>query len=116
MRVLTTFYNVSSKCRRVGMTSRLGLPLLLQKQDIEQHCGEYVRLKAYDDRVAHLMNDLKLEGDGWVSNERYKEAREKCDELQRNWSIDRQVFFLSRTAPPLGSFRRPVSYPATVPG
>lgn len=64
-------------------------PLLLPKQDIKQHLGEYAQLKTYDDQVSNMMNDLKLEGDGWVSNERYNETREKCGDLQRNWNIDR---------------------------
>lgn len=64
-------------------------PLLLKMQDIEEHHREYARLKAYDDRVSHLMDDLKLEGDGWVSNERYEDIKGKCDELQRDWNVDR---------------------------
>jgi hypothetical protein len=82
-------------------------PFVLRRQDIEQHLGEYARLKAYDDRVSHIIKDLKLEGDGWVSDERYHEVRKKCDDLQRNWNINRHGGrFLSRTALPPGSFRR----------
>ena len=63
-------------------------PVRLPKQDIEQHHREYARLKAYDERVSSITKELKLEGDGWVSNERYEEVRGRCDELQRDWDVD----------------------------
>jgi hypothetical protein len=66
----------------------MAFPLLLHQRDIGHHYEEYARLKAYNDQVSHLMNDLKIEGDGWVSNERYKEISIKCDELRREWNID----------------------------
>ena len=55
---------------------------------MEQHQREYTRLKAYDDVVSHLTKELHLEGDGWVSNERYEEVKGKCDELQRHWDVN----------------------------
>jgi hypothetical protein len=57
------------------------------KHDIERHHKEYARLKEYDERVSSIVKELKLEGDGWVSNERYEEVRERCDELQRDWDV-----------------------------
>ena len=63
-------------------------PCRLDKQDMEQHQREYARLKAYDDVVSRLVKELDLEGDGWVSNERYEEVKGKCDELQRHWDVN----------------------------
>jgi hypothetical protein len=63
-------------------------PVRLHKQDVERHHKEYTRLKAHHDPVFRLAEELKLEGDGWVSNERCEEVRVKCDMLQRNWDVD----------------------------
>ena len=63
-------------------------PCLLDKQAMEQHQNEFARLKAYDDVVSRMAKELGVEGDGWVSNERYEEVKGKCDELQRHWDVD----------------------------
>ena len=63
-------------------------PCRFDKQDMEQHQREYGRLKAYDDEVCRLAKELDIEGDGWVSNERYEEVKGKCDELQRHWDVN----------------------------
>jgi hypothetical protein len=63
-------------------------PCRLDKEDMQQHQREYARLKAYDDVVCRLAKELKVEGDGWVSNERYEEVKGKCDELQRHWDVN----------------------------
>ena len=63
-------------------------PVCLHQEDIERHYTEYARLKAYDERVYSIAKDLKLEGDGWVSNERYEDVRARCDKLQRNWDVN----------------------------
>jgi hypothetical protein len=63
-------------------------PVLWNEQDIERHRKEYARLKAYDDRVSRLAKDLELDGDAWVSNERYEEARVKCSALRKIWDVD----------------------------
>jgi hypothetical protein len=70
-----------------GIAPELPFPLLLKEQDIEQHRIDYARLKAYDGLVSSLVKELDIEGDGWVSNERYSEVRGKCDELQKGWDI-----------------------------
>ena len=49
---------------------------------------ECARLKAYYDVVSRLVKDLDLEGDGWVSNERYEEVKGKCNDLQRHWDVN----------------------------
>ncbi|OJA19658.1 hypothetical protein AZE42_02813 [Rhizopogon vesiculosus] len=64
-------------------------PVCWHKQDIEQHYRDYARLEVYDDCASRLMNELQIEGNGWVSNERYGEVRAKCDELQRSWDVDK---------------------------
>jgi hypothetical protein len=63
-------------------------PVRWNKQDIERHCQEYARLEAYDDRVSRLVKDLELEGDTWVSNERYEEVRVKCNALRKSWDAN----------------------------
>ena len=55
---------------------------------MQQHKREYARLEAYDDRVCRLTKELDVEGDGWVSNERYEEVKAQCDELQRHWDVN----------------------------
>ena len=42
----------------------------------------------YHDVVSRLVKELDLEGDGWVSNEKYEEVKGKCDELQRYWDVN----------------------------
>jgi hypothetical protein len=63
-------------------------PVQWDEQDIERHSREYPLLKAYDDRVSSLAKELELEGDGWVSNERYEEVRAKYDQLRKSWDIN----------------------------
>lgn len=63
-------------------------PIRWDEQDFERHRMEYARLKAYDDRVSRLAEDLKLAGDAWVSNERYDEVRLKCSALRKSWDVD----------------------------
>ncbi|KAF8131139.1 kinase-like domain-containing protein [Boletus edulis] len=61
-------------------------PIEWDANEIAKHWEAYPRLKLYEERVKQVVERLQLEGDGWVTNERYEKVREQNEFLIRNWN------------------------------
>ncbi|KAF8450960.1 hypothetical protein L210DRAFT_3521744 [Boletus edulis BED1] len=49
-------------------------PIEWDANEIAKHWEAYHRLKLYEERVKQVVERLQLEGDGWVTNERYEKV------------------------------------------
>ncbi|KAG6375038.1 kinase-like domain-containing protein [Boletus reticuloceps] len=61
-------------------------PIEWDANEIAKHWEAYPRLKIHEERVQQVVERLQLEGDGWVTNERYEKVREQNEFLIRNWN------------------------------
>ncbi|KAG6374990.1 hypothetical protein JVT61DRAFT_3765 [Boletus reticuloceps] len=61
-------------------------PIEWDANEIAKHWEAYPRLKIYEERSKQAVERLQLEGDGWVTTERYEKAREQNECLIRNWN------------------------------
>ncbi|KAI9455496.1 kinase-like domain-containing protein [Boletus coccyginus] len=55
------------------------------QDEIEKHREAYPKLKEYEERVEKVVQGLQLEGDGWVTDERYDEVMRRNKDIKRNW-------------------------------
>jgi len=63
-------------------------PVDLQRAEYQAYKTDGERLLGYDHCVSQLTKLFKLEGDGWVSNERYEEVMEGLNEAKRCWKVE----------------------------
>lgn len=61
-------------------------PVKWEKDEVATHQEAYPRLMAYEDRVEKVLEGLQLEGDGWVTNERYDEVMRKNKDIIKHWN------------------------------
>ena len=61
-------------------------PIKWDEDKIAKHREAYPGLKEYEERVEKVVDGLQLEGDGWVTNERFKDVRRRNKDIIRNWN------------------------------
>ncbi|KAF8599708.1 hypothetical protein BDV93DRAFT_525810 [Ceratobasidium sp. AG-I] len=61
-------------------------PILVREEEKARHSEERRRIQAYQDQVSRLYRHLETEGDGWVSNEHYEDARSLNEERRQSWN------------------------------
>lgn len=60
-------------------------PIQWDSEVLRQHRLVQDSFKIHTQRVEELYKELHVEGDGWVSNERYEEVKAKSDKLKLQW-------------------------------
>lgn len=61
-------------------------PITWDTDEISKHRESYPRLMEYEERVEKVVEGLQLEGDGWVTNERYKEVMGRNKDISKKWN------------------------------
>ncbi|KAF8122597.1 kinase-like domain-containing protein [Boletus edulis] len=75
------------KLREATMQAAPGTPFPIHwdADQVATHRAAYARLETYAARVDKVTEALQLQGDGWVSNERYDKVRRASRRLRRRW-------------------------------
>ncbi|KAG8216322.1 hypothetical protein J3R82DRAFT_6392 [Butyriboletus roseoflavus] len=60
-------------------------PVSWDTDEIARHRKAYPRLMEYEESIEKVVKALQLEGDGWVTNERYDEVRRQNKDIIRKW-------------------------------
>ncbi|KAI0682065.1 kinase-like domain-containing protein [Cytidiella melzeri] len=61
------------------------LPVQVEQAEWDRHKAKYARREKYDTRVKQLQQDLGLDPDGWVSNERFEDVKALNVKLMAGW-------------------------------
>ncbi|KAH0834678.1 hypothetical protein J3R83DRAFT_10202 [Lanmaoa asiatica] len=61
-------------------------PFKWDTNEIVKHREAYLRLMEYEERIEKVVEGLQLEGDGWVTNERYNEVTRRSKDIIKNWN------------------------------
>lgn len=61
-------------------------PIKWDTDEVAKHREAYPRLKEYEERIEKVVEGLQLEGDGWVTDERYDEVMRRNKDIIRNWN------------------------------
>jgi hypothetical protein len=63
-------------------------PFSVDPNDLQRHREEHRRLEIYNQRIEQTSRQLGIEGDGWVTGERYEEVKKASEELMRGWDTE----------------------------
>lgn len=71
-----------------GIAPGVPLPLDIDQDEWERHKASFPSRQKYDARVEQLREELSLDPDGWVSNEKYEATKEQSKWLESKWDED----------------------------
>ncbi|KAH7889320.1 kinase-like domain-containing protein [Phlebopus sp. FC_14] len=69
-----------------GIAPGVPYPVSWDADEIARHREEYPKLMEYEDRIAQVVKGLQLEGDGWVTNERFDDVKRRNTKIIKNWN------------------------------